>query len=139
MIMRRSDEMNRNLPRLIILAAGMALVPLTFLGCDTLPDYRDPATLAQLIDRKNTPYVLVDVRTPDEYASGHIPTAINIPLDQITRNLPSPDRSRLVIVYCASGARASSAAKKLQSLGFTRVLNFGGIDRWEGALETSEE
>ena len=72
--------------------------------------------------------MIVDVRTPGEFGGGHYNGAINIPLDKISKNISkmgSKDRS--VIVYCASGARSSSAAGILKKSGFNNVCNAGSI------------
>jgi rhodanese-related sulfurtransferase len=104
------------------------------LGCATHKPYDDPDGLAWLVAQKSGPYFLVDVRTPAEYASGHIPSAVNIPVTELQDRLPTTDRSALIIVYCASGGRSASAAKLLGGLGFTRVVNFGAVSRWGGGL-----
>lgn len=78
--------------------------------------------------------LLVDVRTAQEYAAGYIPSAVNIPFDLIEDNLPTEDRSARIIVYCRSGTRSGTAARTLAALGFTNVLDFGGIGRWDGKL-----
>jgi phage shock protein E len=83
--------------------------------------------------------VLVDVRTPGEYTSGHIPTAINIPYDKIAASPPTPDKAALVIVYCASGHRAGLATKTLRGLGYTRVVDFEAIGRWKGQTQQGED
>lgn len=67
---------------------------------------------------------LVDVRSRQEFASGHHPGAVNIPLDSLGGRLKSlGDRSRPVVVYCASGSRAGAAVVELKTAGFQRVLN----------------
>jgi rhodanese-related sulfurtransferase len=104
-------------------------------ACRHLPPartYADPDQLSALISQRLEPYFLVDVRTPQEYSSGHIPTAVNIPLDQLRANLPTADVGALIIVYCASGSRSSQAAAMLQDLGYTRVIDFGPMSRWGG-------
>ncbi len=100
--------------------------------------YREPEALAKLVAEKTEPYILVDVRTPDEYTAGHIPTAVNIPVSTIAKQLPTEDRGALIIVYCASGRRSSTAKATLDELGFTRVVNFGSVSRWEGDLATGD-
>ncbi len=95
--------------------------------------------LQAIIDRQEPNTYLIDVRTPAEFASGAIPSAINIPYDLIGDNLPTQDRSARIIVYCRSGARASVAEETLRSLGFSNVTNFGGIVDWEGELVKPEE
>lgn len=76
---------------------------------------------------------VVDVRTPSEYAAGHIEGAILIPNETITTAsnpelLPNVDDT--ILVYCRSGNRSSQAARKLVSLGYTNVYDFGGINDW---------
>lgn len=74
---------------------------------------------------------LVDVRTPAEHASGHIPGSINIPLNEVGARLKDfGDKARPVIVYCASGVRSASAAKALKGAGFTDVHDLGSVSRW---------
>jgi rhodanese-related sulfurtransferase len=96
--------------------------------------YTDPAALAKLVAEKTEPYILVDTRTPEEYEAGHIPGAVNIPFDVIGRNPPSKDKDALVIVYCRSGSRSGMAKRTLDSLGYTRVEDFGAVGRWKGDL-----
>ena len=83
-------------------------------------DYRDPEELRSLVTEGGEEYHLVDVRTDSEYSSGHIPTAENIPYDQIAGNLPTEDRDALIIVYCRSGNRSGIAANILKELGFIK-------------------
>jgi rhodanese-related sulfurtransferase len=99
-------------------------------------DYTDPAKLAELIAGKGVPYILVDVRTPVEYASGHIPTAVNIPNTEIAARPPTDDTSALIIVSCRSGARSASAKQTLEKLGYSNVVDFGSVSKWrEGLVE----
>ncbi len=83
-------------------------------------------------------YVLLDVRTPQEFASGHIPGAVNIPNESIgTQTVQDlPDKEQLIMVYCRSGNRSKQAAEKLARLGYTHVVEFGGIQDWDGELVT---
>jgi phage shock protein E len=96
--------------------------------------YADPTALNNLIGEKTELYILVDVRTAQEYQGGHIPTAINIPYDVIAERVPSPDKSELIIVYCQTGRRATAAKETLDGMGYLRVVNFGGITKWTGEL-----
>ena len=86
-------------------------------------------------DEKN--YIILDVRRPDEYAEGHIPGAINVPNEEIgTAEIPElPDKSQLILVYCRSGRRSKEAAGKLVKLGYTNIVEFGGILDWKGEIE----
>lgn len=80
--------------------------------------------------------LLLDVRTPGEYRTGHIPGSVNLPLDrltQIAQVAPSPD-ARL-FVYCQSGGRSRAACTQLVKLGYTDVTNLGGISAWTGRTE----
>jgi len=99
--------------------------------------YRDPDALARLIASGEPPHVLVDVRTPEEFADGHIPTAVNIPVSEIGEHPPTGDKGALIIVYCASGGRSARSKARLESLGYTRVVDFGGIFRWTGETVTA--
>ena len=96
--------------------------------------YTDPEALAGLIAEKTEPYILVDVRTAEEYASGHLPGAVNIPYDVIGSDVPTADKDALVILYCRSGNRSGIAKRTLDSKGYSRVEDFGGIGRWRGDL-----
>ena len=100
--------------------------------------YHDPDALARLVAGGEPAHFLVDVRSPEEYAAGHIPTAINIPVSQIGDRPPTDDRNALIVVYCASGARSARAAAVLDGLGYLRVVDFGSISRWTGSVVTDE-
>ena len=86
-------------------------------------------------DEKN--YIILDVRRPDEYAEGHIPGAINVPNEEIgtTEIAEIPDKSQLILVYCRSGRRSKEASEKLVKLGYTNIVEFGGINDWTGEIE----
>lgn len=101
---------------------------------DTDSPYADPGGLASLINGEQT-YHLLDVRTTEEYASGHIPTAGWFPVTELAERLPALPKEELVIVYCQSGSRSAGAKAILQRAGFTNVVNFGGIVRWRGEIE----
>ncbi len=78
------------------------------------------------------------MRTPAEYASGYIPTAVNTPVDVIGTQPPTVKKDALIIVYCRSGNRSATARKILMDLGFTNVIDFGAVSRWEGELVTEK-
>lgn len=82
-------------------------------------------------------YILLDVRRPEEFAEGHIPGAINIPNESIgaTTIAPLGEKDQLILVYCRSGNRSKQAAEKLVMLGFTNIVEFGGILDWPGPVE----
>ena len=87
--------------------------------------------------RDEKDYIILDVRRPDEYAEGHIPGAINVPNEEISTAEISklPDKSQLILVYCRSGRRSKEAAGKLVKLGYTNIVEFGGILDWKGEIE----
>jgi phage shock protein E len=90
--------------------------------------------LKELIDKKNNEFLLIDVRTGEEYKNGHIPTAINIPYTEIEERIKNTPKNKLIIVYCRTGRRSEIARKKLLELGYTNVINFGGIGSWDYEL-----
>ncbi|MBV1862541.1 MAG: rhodanese-like domain-containing protein [Nannocystaceae bacterium] len=74
---------------------------------------------------------LIDVRSTQEFASGHIEGARNIPVGEIgTRLAEVGDKDKPVVVYCRSGMRSAQAKSTLESAGFTQVHNLGGMSRW---------
>ena len=87
---------------------------------------------------QETGYIILDVRRPDEFAAGHIPNAINVPNEFIgTDEIPElPHKDQLIMVYCRSGRRSKEAAEKLVKLGYTNIVEFGGILDWKGEIVT---
>ena len=79
-------------------------------------------------------YIILDVRTPEEYRERHIPNAINIPNETIgSEDIQElPDRDQLILVYCRSGNRSKQASGKLAELGYTNIVEIGGINDWTG-------
>lgn len=80
--------------------------------------------------------VLLDVRDADEYAEGHIPGAVNAPLRALRSVADEIDPDTPVYVYCQSGGRSFKAATVLRGVGYTNVIDLGGINRYRGELET---
>lgn len=89
---------------------------------------------------KRDDFTIVDVRTPSVFREGHIPNAINVPNENIgnTELRQLPDKDRKLLVYCRSGRRSKEAAEKLAKLGYTKVMEFGGIIDWDGEVVTEE-
>ena len=87
--------------------------------------------------RDEKDYIILDVRRPDEFAEGHIPGAINVPNEEIgtTDIAELPNKSQLILVYCRSGRRSKEASEKLVKLGYTNIVEFGGINDWKGEIE----
>lgn len=80
--------------------------------------------------------VLYDVRTPGEYAGGHVPGAVNIPLDQLSSRMDelAPHKGDAVYLVCASGNRSGKAATQLAAAGFSNPINVeGGTRAWQAA------
>ena len=93
-----------------------------------------------MMEEKND-YIILDVRTPEEFAEKHIPHAINIPNETIgTEEIPElPDKEQMILVYCRSGNRSKQASEKLVRLGYTNIVEFGGINDWPGETVSGNE
>lgn len=95
-----------------------------------------PEEAKELMDTE-TDYVILDVRTKEEYEGGHVAAAVCIPNetidDTVTEQLP--DKDQLILVYCRSGNRSKQAAQKLADLGYTDIREFGGINTWQYEME----
>lgn len=80
-------------------------------------------------------YILLDVRTEEEFRGKHIPGAINIPNETIEEEPAAlPDKEQMIFVYCRSGNRSKQAAQKLADLGYTNIIEIGGIIDWKGEV-----
>lgn len=92
---------------------------------------------AQAIFADSDDYIILDVRTEIEYGEGHIPGAICIPNETIgdIEIEQLPNKETTIYVYCRSGNRSKKAAEKLCNLGYTNIIEFGGIIDWEGEIE----
>jgi rhodanese-related sulfurtransferase len=97
-------------------------VLIAYIAWRVLGAYRVRRQLPQL---KREGAQLVDVRSVGEYAGGHVPGTLNIPLQDIDARASELDPARWVIVACASGTRSAFAARKLKALGFQKVMNAG--------------
>ncbi len=92
---------------------------------------KDPAKAREMIA---TGAIVVDVRTPDEFAEGSLPRAANIPIQDFSgriaevEKLAGGDKTRPIVVYCAVGGRAAKAKQQLEAAGYTQVVNGGGFD-----------
>ena len=82
-------------------------------------------------------YIILDVRTQEEYDEGHIPGAIVIPHEEIAERAGEvlTDKDQLILVYCRSGRRSKIAAEALAELGYTNIREFGGILDWPYEVE----
>ena len=125
--------------KLLILALSLFLA-----GCmvtktsETSGSYKTvSSTEAQQMIEDNKDALILDVRTAAEYESGHIPNAVNLSNEDIQAGKVDSlkDKSQLIMVYCRSGNRSRQAAQKLAELGYTNVVDFGGIQSWQGDSE----
>lgn len=114
----------------------MILSAMLFVGCAGGEiTYRQVSSEeAQRMMAEETGYLIVDVRTIEEYEERHILGAMNIPNESIGEEeiAQLPDKNQLIFVYCRSGRRSKEAAEKLCKLGYTNVVEFGGIIDWQG-------
>ena len=92
---------------------------------------------AVILMEQESGYIILDVRRADEFAAGHILGAINVANESIGTDEISelPDKDQLIMVYCRSGRRSKEASEKLVQLGYTNVVEFGGILDWKGETE----
>ena len=90
----------------------------------------------EIMDRESG-YVILDVRTREEYDQGHIPGAIVISHEEVADKAEETltDKDQLILVYCRSGRRSKIAAEALVELGYTNILEFGGILDWPYEVE----
>ena len=136
----------------ILLPAVIALTAVLILtGCGSSADdktagdkktYRQvsPEEAAAMMEEE-TDYIILDVRTQEEYETAHIPGAICIPNETIgTEDIPElPDKEQLILVYCRSGNRSKQASEKLVNQGYTNIVEFGGINSWTGKTVSGSE
>lgn len=129
--------LKRILPLLLVLVIMLA-------GCgksdaDIQNNTYEKITMSEGLARMKSDenYILLDVRRADEFEAGHIPGAVNLPNEEIgTEEIPSlPDKAQTIYIYCRSGNRSKQAADKLLALGYTNLIEFGGIIDYTGELE----
>lgn len=114
----------------------MLLILLILAGCQNNKPIQD-ITYQQVNSEQaikmmaeNEGYIILDVRTPAEYHEGHIEGAINVPNEEINDKEIKrlPDKNQMIFVYCRSGNRSKDASEKLVKLGYTNIIEFGGIN-----------
>ena len=131
----------------VILAFALSLPIFALTACSSSEENMDgnsSATYRQISQEEaldlmssESGYIILDVRTPEEFNEAHIVGAINLPLDEIGQTDPAelPDKNQLIMVYCRSGNRSKQASEKLVDLGYTNIVEFGGINTWPGEIE----
>lgn len=90
------------------------------------------------IAKNNPDAIIVDVRHDDEYKAGHIPEAVLLTMETITEETAAkvlPDKNQMILIYCRSGRRSKIAAQTLLELGYTNLIEFGGILDYKGKVE----
>ncbi len=92
------------------------------------------AELSRLLSDPKNEIRLVDVRTAEEFADGHIPGAELLPYDEIKALFSEPKKDRPIVVYCRSGRRSAIAANELRKMGYKNVSDFGAVSDWKGKL-----
>lgn len=105
-----------------------------FVSCEQKKGSNDTLITPNELNQANKDILLIDVRTPEEYASGHIENAVNIDFfaDNFQEQIEVLDRAQPVYVYCKKGGRSSNAAQKMKDMGFKNVYDLdGGILQWE--------
>jgi len=103
-----------------------------FVGCASSFVTQISAEQAYAMMNESGDFVLIDARTPAEFAQSRIRGAISIPYIEIIRRAPYEilDKDIMILVYCQSGRRSAIAARRLANLGFTNIYDFGGINSW---------
>lgn len=107
-------------------------------GCTGAVTIDSPAVTSQLINpveyiadfEDPASHLLIDVRTPEEFTSGHIEGAVNIPVEEMPGRLEEIPGDAPIVVYCRSGNRSAAAARILTDAGYAPVYDLGGIQDW---------
>lgn len=118
---------------IIVLSILLSLFGLTACQGDRANSYEQiTAQEAKTIMDTESDYIIIDARTDEEFAEGHIENAILIPEYEIADRAEKelPDKDQLILVYCRSGRRSKIASEELVKLGYTNVKEFGGIIDW---------
>lgn len=119
--------------RIVILLSSLLLL-LTGCGGNTSDSSYEQITQEAAKEMMDTQEVIIlDVREQDEYDSGHIPSAVLLPVGMIDEDTAAkviPEKDSTVLVYCRSGNRSKTASAALADLGYTNIYEFGGINTW---------
>jgi rhodanese-related sulfurtransferase len=91
----------------------------------------DPGQYQAEFLQQQTPHLLLDVRTPQEFNGGHIAGAVNIPLQSLPQRINELPQDRSIVLYCRSGNRSRTAANMLAGAGYSDVYDLGGIIKWQ--------
>lgn len=117
----------------------IALANAVYVTGETSMTYKMVSMAEGLEIAKNNPdAIIVDVRRDDEYKAGHIPGAVLLTMETITAETAAkvlPDKNQMILIYCRSGRRSKIAAQNLLDLGYTNLIEFGGILDYKGKVE----
>jgi phage shock protein E len=129
-----------NMKRIIIafLAIGLVSLGAGAQGSARLKPQIAYSELSALLSRPDSKILLLDVRTKEEFQSGHIAGAILFPYDQLESSFREKDKDRPIVVYCRSGRRSAIAKASLEGMGYSQVSDFGGIGSWKGKLVSGD-
>ncbi|WP_129641285.1 rhodanese-like domain-containing protein [Peristeroidobacter agariperforans] len=121
----------RRFPRSLLAAAAFTFAAVSH-ASDT-PKI-DQASLLKRIEKKDTSMLILDVRTPEEFAAGHVPGAINIPYTHLPSRISevADAADKDIVLYCTIGVRAEKGAERLRENGFQKLLHLDGdMKAWE--------
>ena len=110
--------------------AGQVAAPATADAVQAVNQKITPADYQQKFGEGSAAHTLVDVRTPEEFAGGHIAGSANINVEELSQRLSEVPKDKPVVLYCRSGNRSAKAAQILAEAGYTEVYDLGGIQTW---------
>jgi phage shock protein E len=134
--MSKRNQRKQKSRRNIYLTAGIGLTVIVLIiifvsrGTPIAAQDLSPAAYQNQFISSNTAHFLLDVRTPEEFASGHIHGAVNIPVDSLESRLSEVPTDQSVVVYCRSGNRSAQASQILAQAGYTNIYDMGGLNDW---------
>ena len=141
--MRKASQKNNQRQKPMILIGGVVLVALILMigvvvvtrpvgGTNTTANLT-PAQYQQQFADTASQHLLLDVRTPEEFADGHIPGAINISVQTLSDRLNEVPQDRPIVIYCRSGNRSAQAATILSNAGYSNIYDMGSLGAWTAA------
>ena len=122
----------RSLMRSLLVTAALACAAVAH--ADEPTPRINQETLLKRIENKDASTIILDVRTPEEFAAGHVPGAVNIPYTHLPARLSElPDAGdKEIVLYCATGVRSERAAERMREQGYTRLLHLDGdMKAWD--------
>ena len=130
---KNSKSLKSQLPLILLVGVIILLGAVMILSNQRNPAVQviNPDTYnAKFLD-SNTPHFLLDVRTPSEFAGGHLANAANINVDDLANRLSQVPKDVPVVIYCRSGNRSAIASNILAEAGYTQIYDLGGIIEWQ--------